>query len=266
MPKTKTPTDYDTSGHAVATAQAPVTPQEAWNKIISKPNVTRTSTVTAAPAPADPAAETFAQLPLAAIVSSLTNPRKTFHAERLQELAESIQASGVHQPILVRPLPGDRVLETPREVTHEIVAGERRYRASVLAGAPTIPALIRPLTDAQALEIQLVENLQRDDLTVLEEAEGYELLRATTGISAEDLATKIGRSKRYVFNRLKLLDLCQAGKDALRAGHIDASRALLIATIPSATQQQKALKEAQAVSSYNSEPVHSLKSDRKSVV
>ena len=194
-----------------------------------------------------PTPDTFALLPPHLVVPSLTNPRKTFNRARLDELVASIKASGVHQPILVRPLPGSRVAETfdtgqpgmPRP-THEIVAGERRYRASVEAGLPTIPALIRPLTDAQVLEVQLVENLQRDDLTELEEAEGYERLMAHSHITADAVGSKIGKSRSYVYGRLKLLDLCVEAKQALREGHIDASRALLIARIPDGKLQIKA--------------------------
>lgn len=196
--------------------------------------------------------DTFALLPLHLVIPSLTNPRKTFNRARLDELVASIAASGVHQPILVRPLPGSRVEETSKAnhrgqkhqgyvpPTHEIVAGERRYRASVEANLPTIPALIRPLTDAQVLEIQLVENLQRDDLTELEEAEGYERLMQATGETADAIGGKIGKSRSYVYARLKLLDLCQEAKQALREGHIDASRALLIARIPDGKLQIKA--------------------------
>ena len=188
--------------------------------------------------------DTFQTLPLAAIAPSLTNPRKTFNAERLAELANSIKASGVHQPILVRPLPGERVAETGRKVTHEIVAGERRYRASQLAGASTIPALVRPLSDEQVLEIQIVENLQRDDLTQLEEAEGYQQLMHHSALTSDQVGAKIGKSRSYVYARLKLLDLSTECKDALRAGTIDASRALLIARIPDTALQAKALVQA----------------------
>lgn len=127
-------------------------------------------------------------LPVGGIVASLTNPRKIFKAEPLQELAHSIQASGVHQPILVRPLPAARLEETSRAlrssvlawpfattrkrepIEYELVAGERRWRACQLAGVAEIPAMIRELTDEQALEVQVVENLQREDVTELEEA------------------------------------------------------------------------------------------------
>ena len=196
----------------------------------------------------------FAHLALNLIAPSLTNPRKTFDAIKLNELADSIKASGVHQPVLVRPLPGSRVQDTfgiyapgggfqPRP-THELVAGERRYRACKLAGVTSIPARILDLTDNQVLEIQIVENLQRDDLSALEEAEGYESLCAATGISKEDVGAKIGKSRAYVYAKLKLLDLNQECKEHLRAGTIDASRALLIARIPDGKLQLKALSEA----------------------
>lgn len=192
----------------------------------------------------------FANLPLDVITSSLTNPRKTFNAAKLAELAESIKATGVHQPVLVRPLPGTRVSDTERGVQYELVCGERRYRASEMAGVATIPAMVRSLTDDQVMEIQLVENLQRDDLAELEEAEGYEALMAHAHITADQVAAKIGKSRSYVFGRLKLLDLSQECKQALREGKIDSSRALLIARIPDSKLQLKALTHATTMGGY----------------
>jgi ParB/RepB/Spo0J family partition protein len=126
----------------------------------------------------------FAQVPLTAIVSSPHNPRKSFNQDKLSELASTIKASGVHTPILLRYLPPARLQETfadrkknAKLPEYEIVAGERRYRASLMAGMTTIPALIRGMTDEQALEVMFVENLQRDDLSELEEAEGYQQQR-----------------------------------------------------------------------------------------
>jgi ParB/RepB/Spo0J family partition protein len=111
---------------------------------------------------------TFDTPRLDAIAPSLTNPRKTFDPARLDELTASIKASGVHQPVLLRPLPPDRLEDTahlsPRP-EFELVAGERRWRASKAAGLDTIPAMVRAMTDEEVLEIQVVENLQRDDLT-----------------------------------------------------------------------------------------------------
>lgn len=202
--------------------------------------------------PADePDRTTFEVLGLASIATSLTNPRKSFDQAKLQELADSIKASGVHQPVLVRPLPASRLEDTfthrrPGDplASFELVLGERRYRASKLAGLDTIPAIIRPLTDAQALEAQIVENLQRDDLAPLEEAEGYQALIAATGVAKEDIGARIGRSRTFVYGRLKLLDLCPEAAAALRSGTIDASRALVIARIPDTQLQIKALEEA----------------------
>lgn len=197
--------------------------------------------------------ETFARLALAHIEPSLTNPRKTFDAAKLQELADSIKASGVHQPVLVRTLPGHRLEDThldpatgrKRTVlpTHELVAGERRYRASKLAGVADIPAMIRELTDDQVREIQIVENLQRDDLSELEEAEGFQQLMQHSGLNADQVGAKIGRSRAHVYARLKLLDLGTDARAALSAGKIEASTALLVARIPDSKLQAKALKE-----------------------
>lgn len=206
----------------------------------------------------------FATLSLDAILPSLTNPRTVFDDAKLAELAESIAASGVHQPILVRPLPANRLDETSRKLgrtqreTHEIVSGERRWRSSKIAGKATIPALVRRLTDAQVLEIQIVENLQRDDLSELEEAEGYHRLIEQTGIAKEDVGAKIGKSRSYVYQRLKLLDLCPAGREALRRGEIDASKAQRIARIPDDKLQIKALTEATR-KDHRGEPLLSVK-------
>lgn len=199
----------------------------------------------------NPAVDQFGVLELALITPSLTNPRKTFNEAKMLDLAESIKASGVHQPILVRPLPASRLDDTFRNrgdgnplPTHEIVSGERRYRASKLAGAKTIPTMIRALSDAAVLEIQIIENLQRDDLTELEEAEGYQRLCDETGIAKELIGERIGKSRTYVYGRMQLLKLSSAPREALRNGQIDASKALLIARIPDEKLQVKALEAA----------------------
>lgn len=133
---------------------------------------------------------------VALIEESTTNPRKHFDAAKLQELADSIAATGVHQPILLRPLPGHRVPDTcgfrrkdAPLPAYELVAGARRLRASKIAKVAEIPAMIRELTDEQALEIQVIENLQREDVTPLEEAEGYEALMQLAQERAERIAT-----------------------------------------------------------------------------
>lgn len=207
--------------------------------------------VTEPPHDTEAVGPTFELLDIALIVSSPTNPRKHFDQVKLQELADSIQAAGVHQPVLVRPLPASRMEDTFRSrkpgaqlPTHELVAGERRWRACAIAGVSRIPAMVKPMTDAQVLECQIVENLQRDDLTPLEEADGYQALIEATGIAKEDIGARIGRSRTYVYGRLKLLDLAANSAAALRKGDIDASRALAIARIPDEALQAKALAEA----------------------
>ncbi len=203
----------------------------------------------AAPAPAP--TDSYLVLDLDVIVPSTTNPRTIFNQPRLQELADNIKASGVMQPIVVRPLPASRLQETFADrrrgaplPTYEIVAGERRYRASKMAERTTIPAMVRHLTDAQVLELQLVENLQRDDLHPMEEAEGYEKLCQATGISKEEIGDKVNKSRGTIYARIKLLNLCQEARTAFYEDKIDASRALVIARIPDAGLQMKALAEA----------------------
>lgn len=198
--------------------------------------------------PAPGAGPQMRMVEIALIEESTTNPRKTFDQVKLQELAASIAATGVHQPILLRPLPGHRVPETwgfRRQgaplPAYELVAGARRLRACKFAKVTEVPAMIRELTDAQALEIQVIENLQREDVTELEEAEGYEVLMRQGNLNADQVGGKIGKSRSYVYARLKVLDLCQQGRQALREGKIDFSRGLLIARIPDEALQLKAL-------------------------
>jgi ParB/RepB/Spo0J family partition protein len=205
------------------------------------------------------------RLALDRIVSSRTNPRKTFNPEKLEELAKSIQASGVHSPILVRPLPGDRLQDTYADrhpgtqlPDFELVYGERRWRASRIAGVPDVPVVVRFLTDDQVLDIQITENLQRDDLLPLEEAEGYQMLMDHSKLSVDQVAVKIGKSKAYVYGKVKLLALCTIARDALRKGTIDASKALLLARIPDEALQVKALEEI-TDTSYDNEPRYSYR-------
>ena len=183
---------------------------------------------------------------IALLYPSPTNPRKRFDEAKLNELAESIKTQGVLQPLLVRqistpsgwPFPS-KEKELPR---YEIVAGERRYRAAKLAGLAEVPCFVRDLTDVQVLHAQVIENLQRDDLHPLEEAEGYEKLIELHGSTADSLAGEIGKSKGYIYARLKLCALVTEARTAFFDGLLDASTALLIARIPVAKLQIQALK------------------------
>jgi ParB family chromosome partitioning protein len=134
------------------------------------------------------------ELPLEKVVPNPSQPRMTWHEETLQELAASIKEHGVLQPILVRPS-GDH---------YEIIAGERRWRSSKIAGKETIPAIVERFDDATALEIALIENLQREDLSPLDEAVIYQKMTGELGYSIRQLAGKLGKDKGYVENRLRL--------------------------------------------------------------
>lgn len=171
-------------------------------------------------------------IPLNRIVPSPTNPRKTFNPDSLADLADSIREKGVLQPILVRKV-GQEL---------ELVAGERRWLAAGIAGLREIPAIVRELDDRAALEIQVIENLQREDLSVLEEAEGYRRLVDEHAYTVEQLAEKLGKSKAYLYGRLKLTELPEKAKIALADGSLPASTAQLIARIPNAQLREKATK------------------------
>jgi len=133
-------------------------------------------------------------LPISKVVANPQQPRMTFHEETLNELAASIREHGILQPILVRPA-GDEF---------QIIAGERRWRASKIAGKESIPAIVERFDDATALEIALIENLQREDLSPLDEAVIYKKMTGELGYSIRNLATKLGKDKGYVENRLRL--------------------------------------------------------------
>lgn len=195
---------------------------------------------TAAPPAAAAASGHHQWIPLAQLSPSPLNHRKHFDKTKMEELADSVRAQGIVVPVLVRPL-----AEPNR---YEIVAGERRFRAAKMASLADLPAIVRELTDAQALELQVIENQQRVDVHPLEEAEGYEALmncqRADgTPYTAEEIAAKVGKSKAYVYARLKLTALCKKAREAFYDGKLDASRALLIARIPVADLQEQALAE-----------------------
>ena len=154
--------------------------------------------------------------------SSPLNPRKDFRDEELAELAESIRTKGLVQPIIVRPSAG-----APGEF--EIVAGERRWRASLKAGIHTVPVIVRELTDKEMLELAIIENVQRQDLNAIEEAAGYRDLVERFGYNQEQLSEIIGKSRSHVANTMRLLKLpvgvqTLVQQGALTAGH---ARALI---------------------------------------
>lgn len=204
-------------------------------------------------------------LPLEDILESCTHVQRARRArysdQGLDELAESINRSGVLQPILVRPFNGSHIARSTDGAppSFEIVAGERRFLASKRAGLRQIPAIVRELTDEHVLEAQLVENLQREDLDALSEAEGYDELMRVARIDVDQVAAKIGKSRSYVYARTKLLDLSDEGRAALAAGKLDASRALLVARIRDPKQQAKALELALEMDWRGDRPAYSYR-------
>lgn len=169
----------------------------------------------------------FIDAPIEHVTASKTNPRKIFDDAALADLAASIGKHGVAQPILLRPTHVDAGI-----TYYEVVAGERRFRASKLAGKTTVPAIVRNLSDAEALEIQVIENLQRQDLHPLEEAEGFEVLMRENGYTADVMAEKTGKSKAYIYASLKLCALEPKPRASFYAGDLTKSTALLVARIP----------------------------------
>jgi ParB/RepB/Spo0J family partition protein len=169
---------------------------------------------------------------------SPTNPRNDLGD--LTELAASIGRMGVLQPILIRPHPD---LDDAHDDRYEIISGHRRAAAARLAGLVEVPCrLCEGICDEQACEIQIVENLQRADLTPLEEAIGYRRLQEEYSQSVDDIAERVGKSRAYVYAKLKLMALHEAGRAALAAGQISESVALLVARIPGEKLQAKAVK------------------------
>ncbi|HSF03637.1 MAG TPA: ParB/RepB/Spo0J family partition protein, partial [Solirubrobacterales bacterium] len=184
--------------------------------------------------PADaPEGARLRELPIDALAPNPSQPRKHFAAEALGELAASIRSSGVLQPIVVRSR-GDR---------YEILVGERRWRAAREAGLDRVPAIIRDATDAEAIELALVENLLREDLNPLEEADAYQRLMAEFGWTQEELARRIGKDRTSIANVLRLRRLPSVIQEDLRAGRLTMGHARALLSLPTAAAQLKARDE-----------------------
>ena len=191
-------------------------------------------------------------LPISQIDASATN-REHKDKEYLDGLAATIKSHGVIQPITVRPWPATR--PQPAGVLYEIVVGEGRWLASKIAGLSEIPAYWRELDDKQALEMQLIENVKRKDISELDEARTYRRLIDEHGHTADTIAEQIKKSRSYIYTRLKLLDLCPAARKFLESGQLDASTALLVARIPVTDLQVKAAKKIAEGWHHNDEPL-----------
>src|SRR5438128_5643309 len=173
--------------------------------------------ISARPLPVAPDAEEreqIHQVSLESIVPSSLQPRKDFGGDALQELVDSIRQHGIIQPLIVRQVNG----------RHELIAGERRWRAAQEAGLTEVPVIVRVATDLEVLELSLIENLQRTDLNPIEEAHGYARLAGEFGMKQEEIAQKVGRSRAAVANAMRLLDLhpqiqTWVAQDLVSVGH-----------------------------------------------
>ena len=172
------------------------------------------------------------RLPLDFIIANRANPRRDFDANQLDELTNSIREKGVMQPLLVRPSEDPNIFE--------IIAGERRWRAAQRAGLHDVPVIIREVDDKEALELAIIENVQRVDLNPLEEAQGYEQLIEQFSYTQQDLAQVIGKSRSHVANTLRLLKLPKDVRELVTSGQLTAghARTLITAEDPTALARQ----------------------------
>jgi ParB family chromosome partitioning protein len=183
----------------------------------------------ATPAPAA-SADSVRHLSIDQIERSRFQPRTEFDPEQLKELADSIKQRGVIQPLLVRPIAGTDKFE--------LIAGERRWRASREAGLTTLPVLVRPATDEETLEIALIENLQREDLNPIEEAKAYDQLATQFQLTQEQIAEKVGRSRAAVANSVRLLALPAELQSWLSDGRLSVGHAKVILGLQTADEQR----------------------------
>lgn len=157
-------------------------------------------------------------------------PRRTFDQTTLEELAASMQADGVLQPVIVRPVGDNR---------YELIAGERRWRAAQLAGLLKVPALVREVEDNRVLEMALIENVQREDLNPLEAAAAYKSLIEDLGLTQQEVAERVGKQRATIANMVRLLDLPKGVRQRIREGEVSVGHGKLLASVPNRELQQK---------------------------
>jgi ParB family chromosome partitioning protein len=175
------------------------------------------------------ATEPITEVPTDLIDPSLLQPRSVFDEAKLEELAKSISANGVVQPVLLRR-------KGPR---FELIAGERRWRAAIRAGLAHIPAVLRNVSDEKVLEIALIENIQREDLNPMEEARAYKRLIETLGLTQESVAERVGRDRSYVTNYLRLLKLPDDIQELVQSGRLSTGHARTLLGVESVETQRR---------------------------
>lgn len=174
-------------------------------------------------------------LRLSLIEPNRNQPRKDFDPAALEELSESIKAHGLLQPLLVRPLENGQ---------YQIIAGERRWRASKLAELTEVPVIIKDISDKEVAEIALVENLQRENLNAIEEADGYQRLMTDFNLTQEEVSVRVGKSRSAIANRLRLLNLPDEISDMIKDGSISAGHGIAILGLGSIEEMLKAAELA----------------------
>ena len=189
----------------------------------------------AAPAPASGGVR---QVPIARVEPNPAQPRSNFDPEALQDLADSISAHGIIQPLSVRELPGD---------IYQIIAGERRWRAARLAGLTEVPVLVIEADERKAMELALIENLQREDLNPIEEARGYQVLQDEHGLSQAEISARVGKSRPAVANSLRLLTLCPEVLAMVEGGELSAGHARAIVALPGEKAQLSCARKVLAL-------------------
>ncbi len=167
-------------------------------------------------------------VPVSRIVANVYQPRLTFDKDKLSELADSIKEHGILQPLVVT---------SRKEGGYELIAGERRFRAAQIAGYTDVPVIVRSATDRQKMELALIENIQRHDLNVIEEAKAYQKLAHTYGLSQEEVAHRVGKSRSAVANRLRLLTLPITILKAVSDGRISEGHAKVILSLETKEEQ-----------------------------
>jgi ParB family chromosome partitioning protein len=167
-------------------------------------------------------------VPVAEVIRSPWQPRQVFDEAALHELADSIRANGVIQPLICRK---------NKEGRYELIAGERRLRASMEAGLPKVPVILVEAEDHRAAEMAIIENIQRQDLNIIEEAEGYRALAETFNLTQQDVADRVGKARASVANAVRLLDLPDEVKQLVGSGLLSTGHAKVLLGLPDATDQ-----------------------------
>lgn len=178
--------------------------------------------------------EKIIEISIEKITVNKHQPRHTFDEEKLQELANSVREHGVVQPIIVRSIDGK----------YEIVAGERRWRASRMAGLNKIPAIVKELTEKETSEIALIENIQRENLNPIEEAVAYNTLMEEYGLTQEELSKRVGKSRPFIANTVRLLSLSDSIKQMVLRGALSAGHARAIMSVPKDKDREELAKKA----------------------